>query len=215
MDRPISPSGAEAHQAVQELLPWFCTNTLGPEETTLVREHLRTCAQCQADMAWQRRLQAACPQPREGLDVDQAFVRLKARLGTRQSASRARLAMRLRGMFGPGVSWMPWALAAQAGVIAILAVLLVEPAIVRPLYHGLGTAGKAGGDIVVVFRPDTTERELRQILRESGARIVGGPTAVDGFVLSVEDGGRERAISTLRRQHAVTLAEPLIQEASH
>ena len=215
MDRPISPSGAEAHQAVQELLPWFCTNTLGPEETTLVREHLRTCAQCQADMAWQRGLQAADPQPRGALDVDQAFLRLKARLGPPQSGGRAWLLMRLRGMFGPGASWMGWALATQAGMIVILAFLLVEPAGVLRLYHGLGAPPEAHGNIVVVFRPDTTERDLRQILRESGTRIVDGPTAVDAFVLSVEAGGQERAISTLRRQHAVTLAEPLNQGASH
>jgi hypothetical protein len=205
----ISSSGSEAHQVVQELLPWFCTNTLSPEETALVQEHLRACTPCQADLAWQRSLQTADLHPREVLDVDQAFLRLKARLGPSQSGSRARLLMRLRGMLGPGASWIGWALAAQAGMIVVLALVLVEPASVLRLYHGLGAPAKARGNIVVVFRPDTTERELRQILRESGARIIDGPTAVDAFLLSVEAGGQEKAIRTLRRQHAVTLAEPL------
>ena len=209
MSGPISSLDPDTHQAIQQLLPWFCTDTLSPEETALVRLHLRTCTQCQADLAGQRRLQAADLHPREVPDVDQAFLRLKARLGPSQSGSRARLLMRLRGMLGPGAPWVGWALAAQAGMIVVLALVLVEPTSVLGLYHGLGAPAKARGNIVVVFRPDTPERELRQILRESGARIVDGPTAVDAFVLSVEAGAQEQAISTLRRQHAVTLAEPL------
>jgi hypothetical protein len=106
-------------------------------------------------------------------------------------------------------SWMHWTL---AGATALIALLAIVPNSLAPRYHGLGSAvgtGRAGADIVVSFRPDTSERELRQILRESGARLADGPTATDAYVLRVERGKQEQALVALRREPSVTMAEPL------
>jgi hypothetical protein len=47
------------------------------------------------------------------------------------------------------------------------------------------TASRAGrARLAVVFRPDTPEHELRRIVRANGARIVGGPTTADAWLLA-------------------------------
>ena len=60
----------------------------------------------------------------------------------------------------------------------------------------------------VTFRPDTPEAELRRIVRASGARIVGGPTVTDAWLVGA-DGRLDPVLARLRAEPAVTLAEPL------
>jgi hypothetical protein len=94
----------------------------------------------------------------------------------------------------------------------VLALLLVRPD--RPedsAYRGLGAAGPATAGIVVVFRPETPERELRRIVRDSGGHLAGGPTAGDAWLV---DGADTKAVLTrLRAEPAVALAEPLAAES--
>ena len=98
------------------------------------------------------------------------------------------------------------ALAAQFTVIAGLAILLAErPA--APPYRLLGDADGAGANLVVVFKPDTAEKELRRLLRANQARVVGGPTVTDAYLLAVPDPQRARV--RLRAESAVVLAEAL------
>jgi hypothetical protein len=62
--------------------------------------------------------------------------------------------------------------------------------------------------LVVTFKPDTSERELRRIVRASGARIVGGPTVTDAWLLGTEEAPAP-VLARLRAEPAVTLAETL------
>ena len=62
--------------------------------------------------------------------------------------------------------------------------------------------------LVVTFRPDTTEAELRRIVRGSGARSVGGPTVTNAWLIGA-DGQLDPVLARLRAEPAVTLAEPL------
>ena len=76
----------------------------------------------------------------------------------------------------------------------------------------LGAAPAAQGQAVVVFRPETPEGELRRIVRASGARIVGGPTVTDAWVLAVPEAQGASLLARLRAEPAVLLAEPLARE---
>ncbi len=60
---------------------------------------------------------------------------------------------------------------------------------------------------MVVFKPETAERELRRILQANGAHVVDGPTVTDAYLLSVPDPQQARA--RLRGEAAVALAETL------
>jgi hypothetical protein len=206
----VVPSGSATHDAVQELLPWFVNHTLNADETALVREHLRSCAQCRADTERQKWICAIEPPTTAEMDVDQSFRRLLGRIEEPQSPpAPAALPRPLRQAAGAGARWLRWALAAQAAVIAMLAVLLLPASGLLPAYYGLGQSVKAEANIVVIFKPDTSEQELRQILREAGARVTDGPTAADAYLLRVDNAGQQHALGVLRSRTAVALAEPL------
>jgi hypothetical protein len=200
---PLRDEHAE-HHAVQELLPWFAMDALAAEDLQLVRRHLQSCRRCRADAASQRRLRASLAPDGAESDADISYRKLLGRLRrpARPGSSPPR---RMR------MSWERWTL---AGLAASLALLLLAPVSIAPrYYHGLGSAGGTSGNIVVSFRPDTSEQKIRQVLRETGARLVDGPTAADAYVLRVERSEQERALVALRREQAVSMAEPLDAKA--
>jgi superfamily II RNA helicase len=60
-----------------------------------------------------------------------------------------------------------------------------------------------------MFRPDTTERDLRAALVADQARLVDGPTAAGAYVLSVPGARRAAILTALRRRSGVVMAEPI------
>lgn len=108
-------------------------------------------------------------------------------------------------------TWLRWAVAAQWVLIIGLVALLARPDEAPPAYRVLGNSAGANpaGNLVVMFQPTTTERELRRILQAQGARVVDGPTVTDAYLLSVPEENRERALQALRADPAVKLAEAL------
>ena len=201
-------ANAETHQAVQQLLPWLLAGTLDSAELAMVQPHLQSCAQCQADLAWQRKLRAAAPAPDAGFDAGRAFAQLLPRLGPQASASRVGVLGRWRKAAAANGAWLKWTAAAQLAAIGVLSVLLARPGH-DAAYRAMGAAARADGNAVVVFRPDTTEREMRRILQASGARVVDGPTVTDAYVLALPAGQAHAALERMRAERAVTLAQPL------
>jgi len=208
--RIISLHG-DLHDDACALLPWYVTGRLDAEDAARVEAHLPTCAQCQADLAAERRLQAALG----GLetpagDPDAGFAALSQRLSPRPTRLRARMG-RLGQQWQGSAPWLRWAVAAQLTLLVLAGAALLSPHPAQaPQYRTLGSApASASANIVVVFRPDVRESELRQALRDSQARLVDGPTAADGYLLHVDPAGRAAAVGRLRQDKAVVLAEPI------
>lgn len=214
-----SHDSSTEHAAAQRLLPWLLTGTLDDADLALVERHLRSCAACRQELAWERRLRAACrdgPECVPALDPDAALARLAPRLTPRQGPQPGRLQALRRWLHAQAANdgrwWRPLA-AAQFAVIAALTVLLLSPpASDRTAYRTLGAGAPVQGDLVVSFRPDTPERELRRILQASGTRVLDGPTAAGAYVLAASGGSPARALARLRAEPAVTLAQPLVTE---
>lgn len=220
-----------SHPEAQDALPWLANGTLAGAELERAQAHVETCADCRADLALLRTLRAAGPGPELELDPERALARLMPRLDTApvdddvpmpcavpmtqptqevQAAPGLLQRWRTRRAANDG-TWLRAAVAAQFCAIAVLAALLARPA-AQPdagAYRVLGAAGaNNAARLVVTFRPDTPERELHRILRASGARIVGGPTVTDAWLLGA-DGRLDPVLARLRAEPAVTLAEPL------
>lgn len=225
-----------AHQAVQELLPWYAASQLAPKESQRVQQHLQTCAQCRLELEWEREMRAeaaaaaasgALP---DGVDMERALARLMPALGAQEHATGneggALAAPAEPPAAAPGAvapvplpwwrtaaanqpSWLRWTVAAQWVAIAGLLVFLVRPGDEAPAYRVLGSSVSNGGNMVVVFQPGATERDLRRILQTQGARVVDGPTVTDAYLLHVPVASRDRALQALRAEPAVKLAEPL------
>lgn len=180
------------HQRVQKLLPWAVLGRLPETDMRLVQEHTGACADCRDDLAWQHRLQAVQPAAGAAPDMDAALARLMPRIEARPRAANG--------------AWMRWALAAQVLLIAGLGARVLMPA--EPAYRLLG-AQAAQANMMVVFRPDTSEGQLRGILQSHGASVVGGPTTTKAWLLSVPAPRLPAALAALRSESAVEMAESL------
>lgn len=207
-----------AHRATQDCLPWLLNGTLGDAERDAAQSHLRNCAACRADLGALRRLREAAHPADPECDPDRAFAQLQVRLDAAGPATQGQggaawswLAATRRA--ANDARWLRRAALAQAGVIVLLAALLSAvlgwPGQADGAWRALGAAPQAEQQAVVVFRPDTPERELRRVVRASGARIVGGPTVTDAYVLAAPAGQAAAALARLRAEPAVLLAEPL------
>jgi hypothetical protein len=207
------PAGDAAHRTTQESLPWLLSGALGGAEEEAAQAHLGACAVCQADLARLRRLREATAIPDPQCDPERAFGRLIERIEAPGRAAPPLSALR-RAANDP--RWLRRAALLQCGAIVLLAVLLAallaSPGPAVDGYRGLGAAPAAAGQAVIVFRPETPERELRRIVRAGGARIVGGPTVTDAYVLAFPDGQAAPVLARLRAEPAVLLAEPLGSE---
>lgn len=211
----------DRHQDIQTLLPWYVTGQLEPGEHAEVAAHLGACRECQAELRFERRLDAEIADL--PVDVEQSWALLQRRIelhprGRRRTirsalaAARRELGRRWRNR----EPWLGWAVGAPA--LMILTVGLFTPAVtslvtaqVTPrTYHALGAAPAAApGNILVIFRPDIQERDLRHILQASHVRLVDGPTAADAYVLRAPAAERAATVASLRGRPEVVLAEPL------
>jgi hypothetical protein len=116
------------------------------------------------------------------------------------------------GWFGRlwgGRSWLGLAVAIQMCLLVVVGVALWR-AELSPRYHALGSkVADTDANVVVIFRPEISERDMRQILKSSGARLVGGPTVSDAYLLRVAPVTRTAVVARLRQESEVVLAEPI------
>jgi anti-sigma factor RsiW len=200
------------HHRVQTLLPWYVNGALEPAEQAEVEAHLASCADCQSELAFERRLAgevAAMP-----VEAAQGWARLESRL---TAVGRQGFGDRLARMFAglargwrARPAWAAPALAAQIGLVGVFAAILLAPKPAPEPYKALAASSPAPpANVVVIFRPETTEARLRAILRQADARLVDGPTSADAYLLQVPAGARPAALARLKASGQVSLAEPV------
>jgi anti-sigma factor RsiW len=181
------------------LLPWHVNGTLEPGETALVEAHLAECAECRMEVAANRALRelyAATPVPAERARP----ALLNAVGGSSWQLVRRRLSS----------GWSKAAQLALAAAATVAVVTLVAPRQNEIQYRLLGSDEPATpGNAIVLFSPDTAERDLRAALDEAGARLVDGPTASGAYIVQVPAERRASALEGLRTLPQVVLAEPI------
>jgi anti-sigma factor RsiW len=194
----------DRHHDIQLLLPWYVTGQLDEAERAAVDAHLAACSECQADLNIERRLQqkvVALP-----LDVARGWNAMQQQLdqpvAAVPTAHNTRPGVARRGASG-------WLVAAQ------IAALVATGAVVLPLarsgnYHALGSPHvQPSGNILVIFRPDASEAEIRGLLQSSGARLVDGPTPAGAYVLSAPAAARTTSLAKLAADSRVVMAQPI------
>jgi anti-sigma factor RsiW len=205
----------DLHQAVQALLPWYLNGTLEPAEHARVQQHLSSCADCSAELAFEQQMRDAAVTATPAGDAQQGFARLRQQI--RPPTLVQRLAARwrtLRAGWQGSAPWLRGLVLAQAcaGVLALVLVGAGRPAAgdASASYHALGDpAASTAPNLIVRFRADAPESELRAALRDSGAQVVSGPTASDAFLLAVPPSHAAEALQRLRAHTSVLLAESL------
>lgn len=204
MPNSIQPS---AHDEAEELLPWYATGQLDAADRAQVERHLISCADCRRELAVERRMieefKALAP------EVDSSWERLRAQIEPRRRAPRRRLAEVAAELWGvlsrPAVAALA---VAQLAVLAFAAWLV--PLVNQPAYRALGSSpAPQAANMLVIFRPDATEEDIRTALRASSASLVGGPTSAGAYLLHVRADGRPAALTKLQSNENIEMAQPI------
>jgi anti-sigma factor RsiW len=199
-------SNHRPHDEAEELLPWYATGQLDEADRVRVEGHLSSCSDCREQLTFERRMiqefRATDP------EMDVGWTRLRSRIETLQDVSER----------PPQVAGNRWKLfrqpavatlaAAQVGFLVLGAGILLS--LSRPTYHALGSPPSSpAANVIVIFRADATEEDIREALRASGASIIGGPTSADAYLLRVSANQRSQALNKLRSDDDVQMAEPI------
>ena len=196
----IIPLRGSPHEAAQQLLPWYINDTLDEGERAIVDAHLAGCDECRAELAVERNLaRAVASLP---VDVEQSWSALTAKL----DAAPAPVALWRRRV---PIGWAAgWPVAAAATVA--LAFTAIPAAAPVQTYTALGAPNAATpGNIVAIFRPETSDRAMRAALDKAGARIVDGPNASGAYMLRVDPARRNAAVAGLQASPDLVLAQPI------
>lgn len=211
----------DPHRDVLALLPWHVTGQLDAADTGRVESHLESCAACRAALVVERRLEREIVREPSSADAGWADMRLRLDLDhpqpevsipQRQPARQAPSAGKpwLRWPLGWRPGWgQGWWLGAPLGFVSLAILLMLPP---QPLarFTALGTAAPpAAGNMLVIFRPDTSEAVFRETLRAQGARLVDGPTTANAYVVAVPAATRTITLERMRHHPQVVLAEPI------
>ncbi len=211
----------DPHVAVQRLLPWYLTGRLETHEHEAVEAHLATCPECRAGLETERQWQLLQPGHGAQVDVEDGWARMRVRLGAgdradapRAPVTPARAPVRVAAPWRLGALARPWAAPAVLSVglaAAIVFTLRPVPSAVPASgdFHALAAPAEQGATAVVRFRPDATEAQIRQGLKDSGARLVDGPTVSDAYVVRLPRDRYAAALDKLRKAPGVALVEAL------
>ena len=199
----------DPHRETELLLPWYAAGRLDGDERARVEGHLRTCPRCRAAFAGEQRLGAeVAGLP---LDADLGWASMLRRIEASEASAPARGPSRrvLGDLMRAGAPWAGWA-AAGCLTLALAGGAMVH----RPppaTYQTLGDAAPAvaGGDAIVVFRPDATESAIAAALSGAHARIVDGPTGADAYVLRIPATERDASVKKLTTLASVEMAAPI------
>jgi hypothetical protein len=205
-----------AHRDASELLPWLVNDSLAGAERDSVERHVRECVTCRRELEAVRTLQAAVASEERDPAVVSALARLRVRLDEEEAGLPRRLRHALARGWRAAQPWVRGTLAAQFALILLLCGVLTgallsersTPALYRTLSDAAGPVPPNRSGLVVVFRADTTEQEMRRLLQRLDARVVDGPSSMGAYTLAVREGRYPAVLALLRTDPAVMLAEP-------
>ncbi|AVS78099.1 hypothetical protein C8234_08480 [Paracidovorax avenae] len=220
---PVSAHGPDqdrSHLLTQELLPWIVNGTATAEQRAAAAGHLAACADCQAELALQERIQSSLQlQPATALpDTEEGLQRLMQRIDLDalcdQPAPQASQPAPQQRRHG----WSTYALAAVA-VLQTAALALVgwrtadqDPAQYRMFSSPqatAGTGGEAQGTIRAVPEERLTLAAWNAALVGSGLQVVAGPNAMGAYMLAPLPGtSGTQALAQLRAMPGMRLVEP-------
>ncbi|MEO8454906.1 MAG: zf-HC2 domain-containing protein [Sphingomicrobium sp.] len=199
-------SNGDPHDEAEELLPWYATGQLDECDRVRVEDHLSSCSDCREQLTFERRIVQECRT--SDPETDAGWTRLRSRIQPQRNSPR-QFPQRDVGFWKivrhPAVGALA---AAQVGFLVLAGGILFS--LSRPAYHALGSPPPSvSANVIVIFRADATEEDIRDALRASGASIIGGPTAADAYLIRVSANQRAQALGKLRSDDDVQMAEPI------
>lgn len=197
-----------SHERAFELLPWLANGSLSASERRSVELHVRTCLPCRVELKEQQALAALVSEhPTVHVSAEEGFERLRHSLDAAANGRRGHAGALSFARLRPQRPVAGRRAAVAAGVAVAAAGALWfgsntyrqgDGADTAPSY--LTASDPAGAErfrIDVIFAAGTTEEQMRALLEELGAAIVGGPTPVGRYTLALgaKGGAGARVVS--------------------
>jgi Putative zinc-finger len=181
-------ANAARHAECWLLLPWLANGRLSAADRSAVEDHVRECAECAREVAWQRALCQTLAEPdRVSYAPGPSLRKLFERIDGRRDADAVRTAPRARRSEAPARAfWRPLGLSWAAGIVLVVGLAgLLAPAAYRwsqPLYATRTTSvAPTPGVLHIAFQRSLTIGEVEGLLHSAGARVVEGPDATGIF----------------------------------
>lgn len=200
--------------AVELLLPWYVSGKLSTAERHEADAHLAQCSSCREELAQVRliatRVREAAAAEESARDIfPQVTSRLQALPQPLPPAGRTSVAEGLRRLFSP--SWVP--------ATALVLLLAQSAALIWSWQRAEVRAPVASRSLAspvtrlnVTFEATATEQQLRDVLQDTHARVVGGPTSGGVYRVEIPTDDRARAeqvLTELRHRSGVVRAAEL------
>jgi hypothetical protein len=159
------------------------------------------------------------------MEAQHSWLRLRERLSREQArgtsagrlvgAGLSAIRRAAQGAWRSAPPGLGWALAAVQALALVLVGISTQPLSQAATYRALGAAAApTAGNVIVIFRPETSEQTFREALNASHARLVDGPTAADAYLLRVPAAERAEILTRLRQRPDIELAQPLDASAA-
>lgn len=192
------------HERAVELLPWLVNGTLSAGERVALEQHVHDCIPCRADLQQQSALAALVRQQGDvHMSADAGFDDLMRHIDSPQLQRR------------PG--WIRYAAAASV-VVALAGGAMTGVYLSAIRDDGVFTTLGAPADteavrLDIVFVDGLSEREMRDVLRSVGGKILAGPSDVGRYTIEIDatgpNGGETaNSLDVLRRDDRIRFAGP-------
>lgn len=193
------------HRHTWDQIPWLVNGTLPTAEREALEAHLSGCADCRAELEFQRRLATSletgslCE-----VDTQESWKQLRARIEAVGRSERTRHGQR-RSRGALAGEWIPWLVAAMVvqaiGLGALGTVIWSKPAAGSGTYRTLSAPEPLAGNatIRVVFSPDMSIGNVQALLTAAGLQVHSGPSSAGVWSLEpARDSNRSATQSALR-----------------
>ncbi|HWW20289.1 MAG TPA: zf-HC2 domain-containing protein, partial [Steroidobacteraceae bacterium] len=196
------------HRHTWDQIPWMVNGTLPPAERDALQAHLTGCADCRAELEFQRRLAASLEAGSVcEIDSQESWKQLRARIEAVGRSEVTRHGQR-RSRGSLAGEWIPWLVAAMVvqaiGLGALGTVIWSKPGASvtsGSTYRTLsGPEPPVGGATLrVVFAPDMSVGNMQALLSAAGLQVQSGPSSAGVWSLEpARDSNRSATQSALR-----------------
>jgi len=212
-----SDNNASCHRKTWDLIPWIVNGRCPEHERRRAEQHLADCADCRAELEFQRELrkEVRYEQAEAERDPRPALQRLWARIDAEQVRPSLHTTVNGHGYRRLLVRGLVAAVVAEAIGLAMLSATLWLHTEEAARYHTLSTpaAPAQRATIRAVFAPTLTRAAVQALLAQERLQIVAGTNAAGVYALaplSVQnDDARAKTLIRLRSQPGVLFAEPI------
>ncbi len=183
------------HDDVYSLLPWYLNGSLHERDTNRVNAHLKDCETC--TQALQEEIKIAQQLQAEPIELQQLLARKSQnyeQLKTRLQQAKNTRAWRINI---PQIA----ALVLFASFLGFFGARMADEGEYVTLTHSVANEVAV---LQVMFESHTTERELRRLLLDADARLLGGPSEKGVYRLQVPEGDDASRYAKRLREHPAT-----------